>query len=100
MEVKEAKQILQTVASHRDQWGKHSGWAEYSDQDVLDALLYIHKEGFLDISLEDRDLKSQLTAANRAKGAAEARSTKDKRRLDHANEQIEALVIALEESEA
>jgi len=100
MNFEKAKEILDQVAADRIRWGKHGGFNMYSDNDVLDALVYIHSEGFLQIDGDEAlDMKSQLTASNRAKGAAEARERKYKGQLDHANEQIRALVIALEEAE-
>jgi len=100
MNFEKAKEILNQVAADRVRWGRHGGFNMYSELDVLDALVFIHSEGYLDVDPEVAlDMKSQMTASNRAKGAAEARERKYKGQLDHANEQIRALVIALEEAE-
>lgn len=91
-----AKRIVARVIEQRQRWGKNAGFAEYSEADVLDALVAIADAGFLEFTGEEHD---KIVASNRAKGAAEARATKYKNQLDHANEQIRALTIALEESE-
>lgn len=94
--IDKAREICAAVASNRARWGRHAGFGSYSEAEVLDALVEIHEEGYLD-SIDNP--RKALSAANRAKGAAEAREQKYKGQLEFANEQIRALTIALEESE-
>lgn len=93
--------MIQGVVNDRIRWGKHGGFNQYSKQEVLDALVHLHESGVF-VGIENLDegenLKAQLTASNRAKGAAEARAIKYKALLDTANTRIEELTIALEES--
>lgn len=93
-----AKEIVEEVIALRKRWGRHAGFGAYSSQDVLDALHTIGEAGLLEHKLGE-NLKEAITAANRAKGAAEARAKNYKNQLDHANEQIRALTYALEDAE-
>ena len=93
-----AQEIVSNVIQARARWGKHAGFDVYSDQEVLDALVVIGNAGFLEAELGE-NLREALTAANRAKGAAEARESKYKGQLAHAHEQIAVLTEALEEAE-
>lgn len=91
--------IVSRVAEQRKRWGKHSGFAEYTEDDVLDALLFIHGAGLLDFEGDYAQAKEDMTASNRAKGAAEARAKKYKGQLDALQEQLGVMVIALEDAE-
>lgn len=91
--------IVTDVAAARKRWGRHSGFGEYPEAEVLDALLFIAEEGLLDFTTSAAELKIALTASNRAKGAAESRAIKYKSLLDVANKNLKATVLALEDAE-
>ena len=100
MSIDKARTILKAVAEQREQWGRHSGFASYAEHDVLDALVFIHLGGYLDMdNTTVAGLKEEKTKARRQTAAANARSTKFQNKAENAQEQIRALADALEEAE-
>lgn len=93
-ELEKAAAICKQVAEDRARWGKHGGFNMYSEQQVLDALVALGQHDVFD----QADERAARIAANRAKGAAEARAVKFKHKmqtleakLELANETIQEL---------
>lgn len=100
MNIDKAREVLETIAHQRKQWGKHAGFGPYAEGDCLDALVYIHEAGFLDQDEETvRKLREEKNKANRQTAAANARATKFQNLCDTKDARIKELVVALEESE-
>lgn len=94
-ELERARQICESVAAQRARWGRHAGFGEYTADEVLDALMALYEAG----GLEEGISRDELSKANRAKGAAEARAKRYKAQLDDANKNVVILTKALEEAE-
>ena len=88
-ELKNAKKIVAHVAAQRKRWGLLSGFGEYSQEEVLDALMAIHNANILDI--DGDDLREQVTKANRAKGAAVSRELRQKQISDELRAEVNDL---------
>lgn len=77
MELDKAAEVCQYVAEQRARWGRHSGFGQYSDAQVLDALLALADADLFSLQGE----KELRIKANRRAGAAEAREKKSKARI-------------------
>lgn len=95
MDFTKAQKLCHDVAEDRRRWGRHGGFNNYSKDEVLDALVVINDMGYFELG----DERDQRVAANRARGAAEARAHKYKAQLDDANNNILELTKALEAAE-
>lgn len=91
MTTEEAKRICKELAEHKKRWGKLAGNAGISEAKIRAALVMLYDAGQFDIEND----KVDVVAANRAKGAAEARAKKYKNQLDEANEKIVMLEAEL-----
>jgi len=101
MSIERARTILKAVAEQREQWGRHSGFGEYAEHDVLDALVFIHLGGYLDMdNTTVAGLKEEKTKARRQTAAANARAVKFQARAETAEQQVNVLQEALDEAEA
>ena len=99
-DISKAKEIVSETAKHRARWGRHAGIPpQFSDEQVLDALVSLQESGLLEVEDNVDELRSQLATANRQRGAAEARAKKYKNQLDNANRNIKDLTLALEDCE-
>ena len=94
MDIEEAKGICKELAEHKIRWGRLAGNANIPEAKIRAALILLYEQGLFDVENDRID----VVAANRAKGAAEARAKKYKNQLDEANKRIEELVIALEDA--
>ena len=94
MNAEEAKGICKELAEHKKRWGRLSGNARIPEAKIRDALITLYEKGMFDID----DDRVDVVAANRAKGAAEARAKKYKNQLDEANARIQELEKALEDT--
>lgn len=100
IDISKAKEIIKAIAANRLRWGRHAGLpGDYSLDQVWDALIILNESGVLEHEVDVDDLREQMTAANRARGAAEAREKKYKGQLDNANDRIKELTIALEDEQ-
>lgn len=88
MDIAKAKTICADVAEQSARWGKHAGFCQYHLNEIQEALIVMHSAGLFELEGEHE----QRVAANRAKGAAEARA---KRSLDKQKE-LERKVKSLE----
>ena len=94
MNIEEARQLVADTVAGRKKWGKH--FEVGSTENVLDALIVLSEHG------EDG---AEVTKAHRETGAAKARETKAKQRLEEQKElnqplhqEIEALTEALKDA--
>ncbi len=91
----QAQQICDHVAKQRKRWGRHAGFGDFSQEQVLDALVALHEEGMF----EQLDEALDVAAANRRAGAAEARESKTRKRLENVEAQLTAALARIEELE-
>jgi hypothetical protein len=96
MELDKAAEICQYVAEQRARWGRHSGFGQYSDAQVLDALLALADADLFSLQGE----KELRIKANRRAGAAEAREKKSKARIAELESTLDELDGALKAAEA
>lgn len=91
MTVEKAKHICAELAAHKKRWGRHSGNAGIPEAEIREALILLADKGMFDHD----DARIDVVAANRAKGAAEARATKYKKELDELKKDYEELRATL-----
>jgi len=98
--IEKAKIMVKHVASDRKRWGKNADFGSYHQADVLDALVMIHDEGYLDFQGEDfAEMKKALTKANRQRAAADARAKKYHQEVDYLQSRNREIIERLEEKE-
>jgi hypothetical protein len=73
-ELDKALALLKEIAAHGERWGKHGTIKDFSQIDVMDALIAASKAGCFDGSATQ--LKADLTLARRQLAAANARLAK------------------------
>ena len=78
MDINKAARICSDVAENYARWGKHAGFGDFSQREVMDALILLHNEGVFSYP----DEHEARVLANRQKAAAEARAIKYKGQLD------------------
>lgn len=93
-ELDKARAICESVAKQRARWGRHAGFGDFTPEELLDAVMALYEAGGLEAGIS----RDELSKANRAKGAAEARAKRYKAQLDDANKNIVILTKALEEA--
>ena len=78
MDEQRARTIISSIAAQVKRWGKHAGFTEFRQEEVLEAIAFVDELGYFELG-EERELRIK---ANRGKAAAEARATKYQKELE------------------
>jgi len=89
MTLEEAEAIIKEAAEMREKWGKHFTGQEMGVENILDALLIVHKE-YSEAS------KEALAKANRQLGMSKAREIQRTKERDEAREKLKENVTTFE----